>query len=106
MAEASDSPEVQAFMAAFQKLRNLIDDKPEILDDEFVENVSLANSCQQLNEAAHRIRASERSRGNCFQRRRTRRLLKSGGITKRDIAIRSDELLHGSLFANYSATLR
>ncbi len=29
MAESSDSPEVQTFMAAFQKLRNLVDDTPE-----------------------------------------------------------------------------
>ena len=53
-------------MAAFQKLRNLIDDKPEILDDKSGENVSLASSCQQLNEAASRIRTSERSRRELF----------------------------------------
>jgi hypothetical protein len=29
MTESSDSPEVQAFMAAFQKLRNLVDDVVE-----------------------------------------------------------------------------
>jgi len=41
MSESSDSPNVQAFMAAFQKLRNLVDDKPEVIASEARKNESL-----------------------------------------------------------------
>jgi hypothetical protein len=66
MVESSDSPEVQAFMAAFQKLRNLVDDAPDVLEEEAMENPSLANSCERLHGAAHGIRTSERSRRELF----------------------------------------
>jgi hypothetical protein len=66
VAESSDSPEVQAFMAAFQKLRNLIDDDPELLEREALENPRLAKLCSELDFAAGRLRKAERNRRQLF----------------------------------------
>ncbi len=66
MDESSDSPEVQAFMAAFQKLRNRIDDNPGLLVTEAVKDESLANLCNDVFSVAFPLHEKERSRRELF----------------------------------------
>jgi Domain of unknown function (DUF4145) len=66
MAEASDSPEVQTFMAAFQKLRNLVDDAPEVIVSEARDNGALRRLCHALFDAALQLKIKERSRRELY----------------------------------------
>jgi hypothetical protein len=66
MDESSDSPDVQAFMVAFQKLRNMTGDAPEALGAKGVDNTALANLCISLSSAATTLRIAERSRRELY----------------------------------------
>lgn len=66
MSESSDSPEVQAFMAAFQKLRNLVDDTPELIVSKARESNSLQSLCHDVLEAAFELRKKEHSRRELY----------------------------------------
>lgn len=67
MAERSDSSEVQIFMAAFQKLRDLVDDTPELIVSKAREDKSLANLCIVLDIASDKLRGTERSRRELYE---------------------------------------
>lgn len=66
MAESSDSPEVQAFMAGFQKLRNLVDNAPELIVSEARESNSLRSICIALFDVAYELRSMERGRRELY----------------------------------------
>jgi hypothetical protein len=66
MAEPSDSPEVQEFMVAFQKLRGMIDDAPELLEGEAADNEPLTNLCMDVWNAAFSLHTAERSTRRLF----------------------------------------
>ena len=59
MAESPDSPEVQAFMAAFQKLRHLVGDMFELIVTEARENMSLRSLCNAVFDAECELRNKE-----------------------------------------------
>ncbi len=66
MSELTDSPEVQAFMAAFQKLRNFVDDAPDLIVSKARENNSLQGLCHDVLEAANQLRIEEHSRRELY----------------------------------------
>jgi hypothetical protein len=66
MAEPSDSPEVQAFMIAFHKLRNLVDDTPKLIVSEAQQDMSLLKICNDVSSAAFWLRQHERVRRELF----------------------------------------
>ncbi len=66
MSESSDSAEVQAFMAAFQKLRNLVDDTPELIVSKARDSNSLQSLCYDVLGAAHELRTKEHSRRELY----------------------------------------
>jgi hypothetical protein len=66
MTESADSQEVQAFMAAFQKLRRLVDDMPELIVTEARGNMSLRTLCNAVFDAECELRNKERSRRELY----------------------------------------
>ena len=66
MDEPSDTPEVREFMVAFQKLRGMIDDAPELLEGEAADNEPLTNLCMDVWNAAYDLHMSERSARQLF----------------------------------------
>jgi hypothetical protein len=66
MTELSDSPEVQAFMAAFQQLRNLVGDTPELIVGEARDNESLHSLCYKVSVAHSELCSTERSQRELY----------------------------------------
>jgi hypothetical protein len=69
MKEPDDSVEVQLFMAAFQKLRDRIADKPESLVEEAIRDNPSAELCNDVYWAARPHHEKERSRHELFSAR-------------------------------------
>jgi hypothetical protein len=69
MAESSESQEVREFMAAFGKLRTMIDDSPELLESESSDVESLRRLCVLVSRSAIRLSDAERSQPELFSAR-------------------------------------
>jgi hypothetical protein len=66
MVESWDSPEVQRFMVAFQRLRNLVDSTPEVIAKEALDNRRLRDLCLDVRFCAITLKEKERSRRELF----------------------------------------
>jgi hypothetical protein len=66
MGHPSESEEVREFMAAFEKLRTRIDDAPELLESESVDDESLRRLCLVVSRCAVRLGNAERSYPELF----------------------------------------
>jgi len=66
MVEPPDSPEVQGFMVAFQRLRNLVDSTPEVIAKEALDNRRLRDLCLDVRFCAITLKEKERSRRELF----------------------------------------
>lgn len=66
MSHSSDSIEVQIFLAAFAKLRDRTGDDAHWLLANATKNEALADLCQEVFNAAGRLRETERNKRDLF----------------------------------------